>query len=79
MSDEEGQNPYKPPVDTQPGRYEWPLRRRIVYAGLAIAIIYLACATAASWRWYRDVGPRDQPLIQQIANFLTDWRDGSDY
>lgn len=70
-------NPYRTPVDTVPGRYEWPLWRRILYASLMIAAVYLACGAAASWKWYSQVGPRDMPIAERVRGFFTDWTDGS--
>jgi hypothetical protein len=72
------ENPYCSPVDVVPGRYEWPLWRRILYVSLMLASLYLACGAAASWKFYRDIGPRDTPIVERVRGFLTDWRSASE-
>lgn len=67
-------NPYATPVDTAPGRYEWPLWRRIIYACSVIAIFYLAFAAIGSWNSFRHVSSIEHATpLEQIKAFFVGW------
>lgn len=67
-------NPYQSPACSTKGLYEWPLWRRIIYAVLAISIVYLLCGAAASWQLYSRVTPEDATIAEKVQAFVTDWR-----
>lgn len=67
-------NPYQSPEFVGEGIYEWPLWRRIVYAVIAISIVYLLCGAVASWQLYSRSAPEDATIVEKVRAFVTDWR-----
>lgn len=67
-------NPYATPIDTQHGKYEWPLWRRILYACSAIAIVYLLCDAALMWQNYDKIASKDEPAVTRLLSFFSDWK-----
>lgn len=68
-------NPYSPPVDVRPGRYDWSLGKRIFYAVLALAFVYLSASAVASYQTYRSMpSSHNKSVVQQLKSFASDWR-----
>ena len=67
-------NPYAPPVDTTPGRYVWPLWRRIFYTCSAISIVCLVCVSISAWQSFRHVSSVEHASpVEQIKAFFMGW------
>jgi hypothetical protein len=67
-------NPYAPPADAKPGRYDWSLGKRIFYACLVLALMYLLPATVGFYQMYSNSAlGRDKTLWQKLVDVAKDW------
>jgi hypothetical protein len=71
-------NPYRAPVVSGMGEYDWTLAKRIFVAASALAIVYLLASAVGLWTSFRsDPNHRHEPVLATVAEFVGDWQDGN--
>ena len=68
-------NPYRSPVDSSTGHYDWSLAKQAFLACSLIAILYLIPTTLVAWQSFRvSFQSHNKTTTEQIWRFATSWK-----